>query len=132
MDGRGIEEGLTPGQLAKAQRIFEVMKKAADADLWRIACLMAGKADDQRLGRTESEVRDRGLRIGAKAAETAVQGRKKGGTKGAASSVPSAEAMPDSSSGGRRRSGASRVPSACPRRPLVQKTGAGHSRRGNA
>jgi len=104
MDGRRIEEGLTPEQLAEAQRHFEVMKKATEADLWRIACLMAGKADDQLFGRTEFEVRDQAMRIGAKAVETAVEGRKKGGTQGAASSAPSAERMLDSSSGGRRRS----------------------------
>ncbi len=104
MDGRGIAEGLTPEQLAEAQRHFEVMKKATEQDLWRIACLMAGKADGQLLGRTEFEVRDQVLRIGAKAVQTAIEGRKKGGTKGAASSVPNAGPMPDSSGGGKRRS----------------------------
>lgn len=102
MEGTRIEEGLTPEQLAEAQRNFEVMKKAAEEDLWRIACLMAGKPDSELLGRTEFEVRDHVLQIGAKAIETAVNGRKKGGTKGAATSVRSVAAMPDSSSGGRR------------------------------
>ncbi len=104
MDGLRIAAGLTPEQLAEAQRHFEVMKKATEDDLWRIACLMAGKADDQLLGRTEFEVRDQVLRIGAKAVETAVTGRKKGGTKGTASSAPNAGTMPASSSGGKRRS----------------------------
>jgi hypothetical protein len=104
MDGRWTVEGLTPEQLAEAERYFEVMKKATEADLWRIACLMAGKPDDQLLGRTEFEVRDQVLRIGAEALQTAVKGRKKGGTKGAASSVLNAGPMPDSSGGGKRRS----------------------------
>lgn len=80
MEGTMMAEGLTPEQLAEAQRSFEVMKKAAEGDLWRIACLMAGKPDSELLGRTEFEVRDQVLQIGAKAIQTAVNGRKKGGT----------------------------------------------------
>lgn len=80
MEGTMMAEGLTPEQLAEAQRSYEVMKKATEGDLWRIACLMAGKPDSELLGRTEFEVRDRVLQMGAKAIETAVNGRKKGGT----------------------------------------------------
>ena len=104
MEGIMIAEGLTPEELAEAKRSFEVMKEAVQEDLWRIACLMAGKRTDQLLGRTEFEVRDQVLRIGAKAVETAVNGRKKGGTKGAALSVSNAEQTPASSSGGTRPS----------------------------
>jgi hypothetical protein len=104
MEGMEIAEGLTPEQFAEAQRSFEVMKKAAEEDLWRIACLMAGKPDDQLLGRTEFEVRDHVLRIGAKAVETAVNGRKKGGIRGAAPSAENAGQTPASSNGGKRRS----------------------------
>jgi hypothetical protein len=104
MEGMGMAEGLTPEQFAEAQRNFEVMKKAAEEDLWRIACLMAGKPDDRLLGRTEFEVRDHVLRIGAKAVETAVNGRKKGGTRGAAPSAENAGPTPASSSGGKKRS----------------------------
>lgn len=103
MDGTRMAEGLTPEELAEAQRNFEVMKKAVEEDLWRIACLMAGKPDSQLLGRTEFEVRDRVLQIGAKAVETAVNGRKKRGTREAALSVENAGQTPASSSGGRRR-----------------------------
>ncbi len=104
MEGTRMAEGLTPEELAEAQRTYEVMKTAVDEDLWRIACLMAGKPDDQLLGRTEFEVRERVLRMGAKAVETAVNGRKKGGTRGAARSVHNAGQMPASSSGGKRPS----------------------------
>jgi hypothetical protein len=104
MEGTKMAEGLTPEELAEAQRNFEVMKKASEEDLWRIACLMAGKPDGQLLGRAEFEVRDHVLRIGAKALETAVNGRKKRGTGGAASSAKNAGKTPDSSSGGERRS----------------------------
>ncbi len=104
MDGSRTAEGLTPEQLAEAQRNFEIMRRGVEDDLWRIVCLMAGKPDGQLLGRTEFEVRDQVLQMGAKAIETAVNGRKKGGTKGAASSVPSVAPTRGSSSGGRRRS----------------------------
>jgi hypothetical protein len=104
MEGTRMAEGLTREQLAEAQRNFEVMKEAVEEDLWRIACLMAGKPDSQLLGRTEFEVRDRVLQIGAKAIETAVNGRKKRDTRGAASSVVNAGETPGSSSGERRRS----------------------------
>jgi hypothetical protein len=80
------------------------MKNAMDQDLWRIACLMAGKPDDQLLGHTEYEVRDIILRMGAKAVETAVNGRKKRGTRGAACSVGNARQTRASLSGGRRPS----------------------------
>ena len=103
MEGTKMEEGLTPEELAEAQRNYEVMKNAMDKDLWRIACLMAGKPDDQLLGRTEHEVRDVVLRMGAKAVETAVNGRKKRGTRGAAWSVGAGQ-MRASSSGGKRPS----------------------------
>ena len=46
MEGTRMAEGLTPEQLAEAQRNFEVMKNAVEEDLWRIACLMAGKPDE--------------------------------------------------------------------------------------
>jgi len=104
MEGMGMTGGMTPEQVAEAQRTFELMKKAAEEDLWRIACLMAGKPDDQLLGRTEFEVRDHILRIGAKVVETAVNGRKKGGTKGAAPCVRNVAQTPVSSAGGRRPS----------------------------
>ncbi len=104
MEGARMAEGLTTEQLAEAQRNYEVMKKAAEGDLWRIACLMAGKPDDQLLGSTEFEVREHIHRIGAKAIETAVNGRKKGGTKAAVPSAKDAGVTRDSSSGGTRRS----------------------------
>ncbi len=99
MEGTGMSEGLTPEELAEAERSFEVMKEAVQEDLWRIACLMAGKPTERLLGRTEFEVRDQVLRLGAKAVETAVNGRKKGGTKGAARSVRNAGPTRASSSG---------------------------------
>jgi hypothetical protein len=75
---------LSPEQEAEAQRIFQVLKGSADADLLGLARLLASKPDRQLLGQTEFEVRDRVHQLGAKAIETALAERKKGGTKGRA------------------------------------------------
>ena len=102
MEGLGLEGLLSPEELAEAKRTFEVMKQATEGDLWRIACLLAGKRDDQLFGRTEFEVRDEVHRIGAKAIQTAVEGRKKRGTKVPVSSASNAMPTPVSSSGGKK------------------------------
>jgi hypothetical protein len=102
MEGLGLEGMLSPEELAEAKRTYEVMKQATEGDLWRIACLLASKRDDQLFGRTEFEVREEVLRIGAKAIETAAEGRKKRGTKARASSAANAAPTPVSSSGGKR------------------------------
>jgi hypothetical protein len=73
---------LTPEQQAEAQRIFQVLREASQAEQWRIAQLLASKADHELLGQTEYQVRDLAHQIGAKAIETALEGRKKGGTAG--------------------------------------------------
>ena len=75
---------LTPDQAELAERIYQSLRQAADADLRALADLLASKPDRQLLGRTEFEVRDLVHRIGAKALETALDERKKGGTKGPA------------------------------------------------
>ena len=102
MEGLGLEELLSAEELAEAKRTYEVMKQATEGDLWRIACLLASKRDDQLFGRTEFEVRDEVHRIGAKAIETAANERKKRGTKVPASLVANATPTPVSSSGGKR------------------------------
>lgn len=104
MEGKRIADELGPEELAEAQRMFAVMKEGVEEDLWRIARLLASKRDDQLLGRTEFDVRDQVLRMGAKAMETAVNGRKKRGTRGAARSVGNAGQTPVLSSGGTRPS----------------------------
>jgi hypothetical protein len=75
---------LTPEQQAEADRIAERLMKTAAEEIRGIAELLASKPDDKLLGRTEFEVRDRVHRIGAKAIETALNERKKGGTGGPA------------------------------------------------
>ena len=75
---------LSPEQAERAEQIFQSLRQATEADLRGLAELLASKADGQLLGPTEFEVRDRVHRIGAKAIETALDQRKKGGTKGRA------------------------------------------------
>ena len=72
---------LTPEQADCAERIYQTLRQAADSDLRGLAELLASKPDRQLLGQTEFEVRDLVHRIGAKAFETALDERKKGGTK---------------------------------------------------
>ena len=73
-----------PDQAELAERIFHSLRQAAEPDLRALAELLASKPDRQLLGQTEFEVRDRVHQIGAKALETALDERKKGGTKGPA------------------------------------------------
>jgi hypothetical protein len=73
---------LTPEQQDEALRIERILLESARDDIRTIAELMASKPDRQLLGKTEFEVRDLVHKIGAKAIETALEERKKGGTKG--------------------------------------------------
>ncbi len=73
---------LTPEQAELSDRIYHSLRQAAEADLRQLADLLASKPDRQLLGPTEFEVRDRVPRIGARAFETALEERKKGGTRG--------------------------------------------------
>lgn len=75
---------LSPQQAELSDRIFQTLRQAAEADLRALADLLASKEDRQLLGKTEFEVRDLVHRIGAKALETALDERKKGGTEGPA------------------------------------------------
>jgi hypothetical protein len=95
---------LTPSQQAEADRIHAALTAAAAADLLDLARLLASKADGDLLGTTEFQVRDAVHRIGAKALETALAERKKGGTTAPAAPAPAAARRPSSSAGGPRRS----------------------------
>jgi hypothetical protein len=77
---RTTRTDLTPEQALEAERIFEALRLAAEDDQWQIAQLLASKPDGQIFGATEYQVRDLTHRIGAKAIEAALEGRKKGGT----------------------------------------------------
>jgi hypothetical protein len=75
---------LTPEQKAEAQRLYEALQGPFLDEARRLAELLAGKADPQLLGKTEFEVRDIVHRLGATALQAALDGRKKGGTRGPA------------------------------------------------
>ena len=75
---------LSTEQADRAEQILRSLRQATEADLRGLAELLACKEDSQLLGPTEFEVRDRVHAIGAKAIETAVNQRKKRGTKGRA------------------------------------------------
>ena len=75
---------LTPEQAEQAERIFQSLRQAVESDLRSLAESLASKPDRQLLGQTEFEVRDRVHKIGARAIETALNERKKGGTTGPA------------------------------------------------
>jgi hypothetical protein len=94
-------DGRTPEELAEVQRIHDVLSKAMDREIWRIANLMVGKRDDQLFGETEFTLREAALRMGAQALQATVNDRKKRGIKAAASSAPTAARTPVSLAGGR-------------------------------
>ncbi len=75
---------LTPDQAELSDRIYHSLHQAADTEIRRLADLLASKPDRQLLGQTEFEVRDLVHKIGAKALQTALEERKKGGTEGPA------------------------------------------------
>jgi len=90
---------LTPGQQADADRIHAALLSAAACDLRQLAELLATKDDRTLFGATEFAVRDIVLRVGAKAVETALAERKKGGTTGPAGPARGAPRPPSSSAG---------------------------------
>ena len=57
---------------------------ASEDEHWQIAQLLASKSDGEIFGETEFQVRDLVHKIGARAMQAALDGRKKGGTKGPA------------------------------------------------
>jgi len=78
------EINLTPEQEAEAQRIADIIARKAKEEALAMARLLVSKKDHEILGATEFEIRDRVHKLGAHAIETALNERKKGGTKGRA------------------------------------------------
>lgn len=95
---------LNPEQQDEANRIYEILRRNTDKDLRDIARLLASKPDSQLFGATEFQLRDRTLEIAAMALETALSERKKGGTKGPASTAPRVAKTPSSNAGKAKRS----------------------------
>ncbi len=63
------------------EEIFQALRTGTDAEVRGLAKLLAATPDERLFGRTEFEVRDRALRVGAKALTAALAARKKGATK---------------------------------------------------
>jgi hypothetical protein len=99
-----IDLNLTPEQEAEAQRLAAIIGKLAQEEALQMARILASKPNDKLLGATEFEIRRRAHDLAAAAIETAVNERKKGGTKGPASSVRTAKKTPVSSAIGPRKS----------------------------
>lgn len=75
---------LTAEQEKEAQRLADRVMTRTREEVLQIARLLVSKPDRELLGKTEFEVRERVHQIGAHALETALEERKKGGTKGRA------------------------------------------------
>ena len=71
-------------EVLEAQRLFEILQQPFLDEARRLAQLLAAKPAHQLLGQTEFEVRDAVHRLGASALQAALDGRKKGGTRGRA------------------------------------------------
>lgn len=100
MTRRTPQPTLTPEQKAEADRIFAALQQTAADDLRALADLLATKDDSNTFGATEYTVRDMALRIAAKAVESALEGRKKGGTTVPPTPAPTAARPPSSTAGG--------------------------------
>ena len=75
---------LTPEQEAEAQRLAAIIGKRAQEEALQMMRIMASKPDRELLGATEFEIRERAHQLAAHAIETALNERKKRGTKGPA------------------------------------------------
>lgn len=91
---------LTPEQRDEADRIKHRLMAIVEDEIQGIAELLASKPDRQILGDTEFQVRDRVHKIGAQAIETALDERKRGGTKVAAPAARPATTPASSSAAG--------------------------------
>lgn len=97
-------DSLTPEQHAEAERIYTALVAAADEDIRALAHQMATTTDATIFGENEFTLRDIVLRVAAKGVEIALEGRKKGGTKGRAEAATAVANRPASSAGGAKRS----------------------------
>ena len=75
---------LTAEQEAEAERILDCALAQARVELRQAARLLASKKNSELFGETEFLLRDAVHRIGARTLDTALQERKKRGTKGRA------------------------------------------------
>jgi hypothetical protein len=96
MPQRTNRPALTTEQQAEADRIRQALLAASAEDLRELAELLATTDDSTIFGATEFAVRDIVHTIGAKAIQTALDGRKKGGTTDPVEPAPTARRPPSS------------------------------------
>lgn len=96
MPRRNTRPTLTAEHQAEADRIRQALLDASADELRELAELLATKDDSTIFGTTEFAVRDIVHRIGAKAIQTALDGRKKGGTTDPVAPAPTASVPPSS------------------------------------
>jgi hypothetical protein len=89
-------ESLTPAELEEAKRIEDIVMAKVLVEVRGMARLLASRSNRGLFGATEFRVRDASHRIAAHAFDAALDGRKKGGTKGRASPAKSAVNQPNS------------------------------------
>jgi len=104
MEGLRRDQGCGVEESTEVERVLAFVMKAIENDVRRIAEAVVLKRDDELLGPGEFELRDKMLRMACHVLEATVNDRKKGGTKGAARSAPTAAKTPVSWSGEARRS----------------------------
>jgi hypothetical protein len=100
MARRTTRPALTAEQQVEADRIRDALLEASAGDIRELAELLASTDDTNTFGAAEFTVRDIAHRIGARAIEAALEGRKKGGTTGPAAPVPTATRPPSSNGTG--------------------------------
>lgn len=88
---------LTAEELAEAALIEDNLKAIMAAEVPRIARMLASKKNGELFGETEFRLRDILHNIGVRGLEAALEGRKKRGTKGPASSARTARKTRSSS-----------------------------------
>jgi len=71
---------LSPEQEAEAERIADILRAKAAAEITYISRLLASKPNRQLLGATEFQIRDAVHRLGAAGIDAALSERKKRGT----------------------------------------------------
>jgi hypothetical protein len=82
---------LTPEQEDQAQRLTDQIMARTREEILQMNRLLLSKKDSELLGPSEFEIRERVHKLGAKVMETALNERKKGGTKGRARAVLNAK-----------------------------------------
>lgn len=90
---------LTPEQQAESDRLFDILQRAATVELRALTDQLATTTDRTIFGANEFAIRGIVHRLGAKAIETALEERKKGGTTARPTPAPGAPPTPASSGG---------------------------------